>query len=152
MVMFEAERLARIVAPANAPADEGGTAAQKSSQNLHVEDEAAEVARLEDQVRPEWGLSAGHPDCLSHEVAAVGEPTLLVVLPVVGQEALRNDAEEPAASDCQRAIVEPARIPKRRADEEDRREIDARADDFADGGFHRVEERGLQVKVVDRVG
>ena len=32
MVMFEAERLARIVAPASAPADEGGTAAQKSSQ------------------------------------------------------------------------------------------------------------------------
>ncbi len=32
MVMFEAERLARMVAPASAAAEEGGTAAQKSSQ------------------------------------------------------------------------------------------------------------------------
>ena len=32
MVMFEAERLARMVAPASAPSVEGGVAAQKSSQ------------------------------------------------------------------------------------------------------------------------
>ena len=68
----------RYVAPASAPAVEGGVAAQKSSQNLHVEDEAAEVVRLEDQVSPEWGLFAGHPDRLPEDVAAVGEPALLV--------------------------------------------------------------------------
>ncbi len=152
MVMLDAERLARIVAPASAPAEDGGTAAQKSSQILHVEDEPGEIARLKDQVGSERRLPAGDPDRLPREVAAVGEPALLVVLAVVRQEALRDDAEEPAAGDRQRAVVEAARVPQRGSDQKDRRQIGARGGDLADGRLHGIEQRRLQVKIVDRVG
>ncbi len=120
--------------------------------DLHVEDEAVEVARVEDQVAPERYLLAAHPDRLPEDVAAVGEPALLVVLPVVGQEALRDDAEQPAASDGQGAVVEATRMPQRCTDQEDRRQIGGRRGDVTDGGLRRVEERGLQVEVVDGVG
>ena len=152
MVMFEAERLARIVAPASAPADEGGTAAQKSSRDLHVEDETVEVARLEDQVGPERDVLPAHPDRLPHDVAALGEPSLLVILPVVGQEALRHHPEQSAARDRQRAIVEPSRTPQRRAYQQDRRQTGACGRDVRDGVLDGVEERGLQEEVVDGVG
>ena len=70
MVMLEAERLARIVAPASAPARRGRDRRPEVLADLDVEDEAGEVARLEDQVGAERDLLAGDADRLPDEAAA----------------------------------------------------------------------------------
>ena len=83
---------------------------------------------------------------------AGGEPALLVVFAVVGQVALGNDAQQPAARDRQRAVVEAPGAADGRPDADDRRQVAARLDQPRERGLDRVEQRVLQVQIVDRVG
>ncbi len=120
--------------------------------DLDVEDEARQIAGREDQIRPEGDRLPGEGERLPGDVAAVGEPALLVVFPVVRQVAFRHDAEELAPGDRQAAVVEASRAPDRRADQQHRAEAGARGDDVGDRRLDGVEQRGLQVQIVERVG
>ncbi|MET3866529.1 hypothetical protein ABIC20_003838 [Methylobacterium radiotolerans] len=77
---------------------------------------------------------------------------LLVEFPVVRQECLRDDAEQAAALDGERAVVDAVSPAQGRADEQQRPEIGRFGDHPGCGGLDRVEQRLLQEQVLDRVG
>ena len=74
-----------------------------------------------------------------------------VELAIIRQMDFRDDAEQAAAMNRKRAIIEPALMAQRRADEDQRHEIGGSGDEAVhrarDGGMQRV----LQQKVVDRI-
>ena len=77
---------------------------------------------------------------------------LLVELPVVRQEGLRHDAEQAAALDGERGIVDAVAPAERRADQQQRPEIGRFGDHPGGGGLDRVQQGLLEQQVLDRVG
>src|SRR5690606_25812288 len=120
--------------------------------DLDEDFEAGQPVRGEDEVGAERHLALADADHRAAYGEAGGEPALLVELAVVGQVRFGHRAEQLAVGDRQRAVVDPPVVAQRRADQQHRAEALARRDDLADRGFRGVEERRLQVQVVDRVG
>jgi hypothetical protein len=87
IVMFEADRLVRISAPASAPRSRAGRRPIILA-DLDVEDEVGEIVGGEDQVGAERRRLAGELDLQPVRAEARGEPALLVIFAVIGQEAL----------------------------------------------------------------
>ena len=153
MVMLLADRLASTVAPASAAVRAGRDRHPEVLADLGMDDEARHVLGREQQVGAERrGLARR---------AAISPPSvpspeakwrLLVELAVVRQVDLRHDAEQPAAMDRQRAVVEPvahgaaARRPAAAATARP-----SLGDHLGDRFLDRVEQRVLQQQVVDRV-
>ena len=131
----------------------GGTGTQKSSQISACTTRPGTSVGREQQIGAERrGRAPPIADRLAAVPVARGEMPLLVELAVVRQVDLRHDAEQPAAVDGERAVVEPA------ADGAAARRPAAPAAGPADpatqrvdGVLDRVEQRVLQQQVVDRV-
>ena len=85
------------------------------------------------------------------QVVAGREPAPLVELAVVRQVGLRRDAEDPAAVDDDRAVVDPVAVLERRADHDHRQQVGGGLDELGDRRTHRREEGVLQEQVVDGV-
>ena len=90
-----------------------------------MEDEVGEILGGEDQVGAERYILARHLCLQLLEPDARGEPALLVIFAVIGQEALRQRAQDLAARDGEGAIVEPPVAPERRADDKHGPEVRA---------------------------
>jgi hypothetical protein len=96
---------------------EGGCGAQKSSQISIWKTKSARSSAAKSRSVPN-GTFCPASSIFSPQAEARGEPALLVIFAVIGQEGLGHDAEDRAARDRQRAIVEPAVAAQRRADDE----------------------------------
>ena len=120
--------------------------------DLDADHEAGHVIGGKQQVGAERRIDAGDADRLADEAEAGGEVSLLVELPIVRQEALRDRPEQPAALDGERAIVDPVAPAQGRADQEQRAEAGGGGDHPLRRGLDRVEQRLLQQQVLDRVG
>ena len=111
MVMLLAERLASTVAPASAAWELGGIGTQMSSQISACTTRFGHVRRCEQQVGAErravWApmviVAADH-------AVAHYEMSRLIEFAVVGQMDLGHHAEQAAAMDRQRAVVECAGV------------------------------------------
>ena len=119
--------------------------------DLHAEDETGDGRMREEEIGSEWNLLSARADGEADAVAAMREPALLVIFPVIWQEALGHHAEHCAAADRQSTIVDAAIAPQRRADHEHCRNVAARLRYSRDFGIDRVEQRVLQMKIVERV-
>ena len=75
----------------------------------------------------------------------------LVELPIIGQMDLRHHAQQPAAMDGERTIIECAQVAQRRADQQQRQQVGRGGDDRVDRRLHRVQQRGLLQQIADRV-
>ena len=114
--------------------------------------EIGKIARLEDQIDAERRFETGKRDRLLHDLDAGGEMPPFVELTIIRQIGFRHDAEQRAAMDHQRAIVEPRAPAHRRPDDNDRhqragclQEMNSR---LLDGGQKRI----LMQQIVDRIG
>ena len=76
----------------------------------------------------------------------------LVEFAIVRQVCLGNHAEQSAAMDDQRAIVEPSAPAQRRAGDDNRRQILRGGDEMAGRLFHGVQQAGLMEQIVDGIG
>ena len=119
--------------------------------NLHTDREVGEVGGGKDEVRAERHGGSGDGDLQSGRPGARGEPALLVVLPIVGQERLRHDAQDLAATDHHSGVVQPPVASQRCADEQDGRKLPAGVADSCNGPFGSVEQGILHQQVVDGV-
>ncbi len=75
----------------------------------------------------------------------------LVEFAIVRQMDLRHDAEQTPAMNGERAIIEPAAMPQRRADENERHQRLRRRDEMIDSRNDAREQSLLQKQIVDRV-
>jgi hypothetical protein len=117
-----------------------------------VEDEVVEIRRGEDQVDPERRDVAADRNVQTGQADAGREPALLVVFAIIGQIALGYDAQEPAACDRQGAVVQAPRAADRRPDADHRREVAPRFDQPGHRPLDGVQQRVLQMQIVDRIG
>ena len=117
-----------------------------------MDDEAGQIVRGEDQIGAERHVLLAEADRQAVQAEAGREPALFVIFAIIGQEGLRHDAEDAAAVERHRAIVEPAVADERGADEQQRREAGGLVGDGADGAFAGALLRRLQMQIVDRVG
>ena len=120
--------------------------------NLDTEDEARHVGSFEQQVRAEGKRLAAQLDVEAHAVAPVAEPALLVILAVIRKVALGHHAEDLPARDYHRAVVDPAITPQRSAHHQHGSKRTRRLANLAHVPLDRFEHRGLQMKIVDRIG
>ena len=112
-----------------------------------------EVGCREDQVGAEGSALPCDGDVAgTGDPGTGGEPALLIIFAVVGQEGFRHDSEDAAARDDHAAIVDAAVAGQRGTDEKDGLHLRAGCNDCADRRFGGAMLRGLQVQIVDRVG
>ena len=149
--MLLADRLASTVAPASAACELGGTGTQMSSQISACTTRPGTSSAANSRSVPNGAVSAADGDLAAHHPVARHEMPRLVEFAVVGQMDLRHHAEQPAAMDRQRAVVERSGMAQRRADQQQRQQIGGRGDQVRDRGLHRVQQRGLLQQVADRV-
>ncbi len=116
-----------------------------------VHDESGHVERLEQQVGSERSLEVADPDVLTDLVVAGCVPPALVELAVGGQVRLGHDAEQLAAMDHDRAVVEAVAVAQRRTHHEHREELFGCRHQRRDGRLDRVEHGILHHEIVDRV-
>ena len=95
--------------------------------DLEVQHEAREVARREQQARPERHVLAEQPQRGRDRLRGRREMPLLVELAVVRQVGLRHRAEEAAAVHEHRAVEQPVVGLQRQPDRERERQVAARA-------------------------
>ncbi len=119
--------------------------------HLHVEAERRRPPGREDQVGPERRRGARQGDLAARNPEAGSEPAPLIELAVVGQVALGHDAQHPSGVDRDGAVEQPPAPPERRPDAEHGRELARRLRQARQRRFHPVEQRVLQVQVVDGV-
>jgi hypothetical protein len=117
-----------------------------------VKNEIRQVGGGEQEVGPERHGLAREPHVEVHHADALGEPPVLVILAVIGEERLWRDTEDPAARDDDAAVVEAAVAAHRRAHDEDGPERLRCCDELGDAGFHAVEESVLEQEVVYGIG
>ena len=142
----------RIVAPASAPCVDGGLGRPHVLADLDVEHEIGHAACGEHEIGAEGHGLPGQRGLATGDAEAGREPSMLVVLAVVGQECLRHRAGDAAVRDDHGAVVQALVAPHRRADDEGARELARRRHEVGDRALHAVEQRLLQEEVVDRVG
>ena len=119
--------------------------------DLDVQLQPRHIGSREDQVGAERHVPTGQPDRPAVLVCAGSEVTLLVVLPVVREVGLRRHAQHLPAVHDDGAVVEPVAVLQRGTDDDDRKQVDARADHVHQGLIHRVEQWLLQQQVVDGI-
>ena len=151
MVMGLPDRFASTVAPASASPTRRRRRHPHVLADLDAEREARHVPGGEEQVRAERRLQAGDPDGLAAKPGAGREMALLVELAVVGQVALRHDAQHRAAMDHHGRVVEAVAPAQRRPDDQHRQEVAAAVDQRQHRGLDGVEQRRLEEQVVERV-
>ena len=119
--------------------------------DLGMHDEAGHVVGGEQQVGAERrGVGADGDLAADHSVAHDKMPRL-VEFAVVGQMHLRHHAEQPAAMDGDRRVVERAGMAQRGADQQQRQQIGGGGNDRADCCLDRVQQGGLLQQIADRV-
>ena len=118
---------------------------------LHVKDEVGDIAGGEDQVGAEGRALARDVDAEAGQTQPAREPALLIIFAVIGQEDLGDDAEDAAPRDRERAIIDAPVAPQRRADQQHRLELRAGLHDRRDPRLSRIEQRVLQMQIVDGV-
>ncbi len=120
--------------------------------DLDVDDEVRLTAIGEQQVGAERYVRVEQADRVADRVASGSELALFVVLAVLGQVALGNHSEQPAAMDYDGGVEQAALGPQRRAHHQDGPQTGAVRDDPLDRVVHPVKQRMLMQEVVDRVG
>ena len=80
------------------------------------------------------------------------KPAFLVIFAIVGQKAFRDNTEQLAARDNQRAVIDPSIVPKRRSDQQDRVKVRACGNDPANTSFGCIKQCRLQMQIIDRIG
>ena len=127
--------------------------------DLHVQHEAGQVGRGEQQVGAERDLDAAigcprarrpDPDGSADVVAGCGLAAL-VELPVGGQVRLRGDAEDPSAVHDHRGVVDPVPVAQRGAHHEHRQQLGRRRDQLEQGPLDALQQGVLHEQVLDRV-
>jgi hypothetical protein len=106
--MSLADRLARIVAPASAANVLGGRGTPEVLADFDVEHAALEVARREQELAAKRDIGAEQSHGARDGLRCGRKLPLLVELAVVGQVALRHNAEYPAVLEHDRAVEETA--------------------------------------------
>ena len=144
-------RLTSTVAPSSAASALGGIGTHMSSQTSTCRRRPGTSVAAKMRSGPKGTSSPPTVMELPVLVVARREPAALVELAVVGQVGLRRDAEDLAAVDHDRAVVDPVALHERRADDEHRQQVGARLDDLGERLLHRVEQRVLEEEVVDGV-
>ena len=121
--------------------------------DLDVDGQIRQVECSEDEVGTEGHLAEflAEVDVLTALILAERVPALLVELAVVGQVALRHDAENLTLLDDDGAVVEALALTNRRADDGDGREPARTVDDGGDRAQHVVEQHVLHDEVLDAV-
>ena len=151
IVMLLADRFASTVAPASAPNVLGGSGTQTSSQTSTCRTRPGQVGGREHEVGPDRDRRPEQLDLAADELPRGAELPLLVVLAVVGQIALGDDAEHAPAVDHEADVEDAVLRPQRPADDDHRQQLAAGGDELLDGVEHRVGQRVLLEEVVDRV-
>ena len=107
---------------------------------------------LEEEIGAERHGLAQQLDLVAEHVGAGDEMPLLVELAIVRQVGLWHHAQHLAAMDDDGGVVEAARDPERRADDQDREELARGLDDLGDRPLDLVQQRVLQQQVLDGIG
>ena len=119
--------------------------------DLHVQPQPRHVGGVEDQVRPQGYVGAGHPDRRTPAVVAGSEPAALVELAVGREVRLGRDPQHPTAVDDDRAVEHPGAVHERRADDQDGEQVRGTLHEVGDGLVHAGQQRVLEEQVVDGV-
>ena len=151
MVMLLADRLASTVAPASAAAELGGTGTQKSSQISACTTRSGRSSAANSRSVPHGASKPGHADLLSGDRVAGHEMAALVELAVVGQVGLRHHAQQPAAMDSERRVVQPPGVAHRRTYQQQGQQGRRILHQARDRLLHRVQQRVLLQQVADGV-
>ncbi len=138
------------MAPASAASALGGIGTHMSSQTSACRTRPGTSVAAKSRSGPNGTFVPVDRD-LAGLVVAGGELAALVELPVGGQVGLRRDAEDPAAVDDDRGVVDAVAVPQRGADDEDGQQVPAALDHGAQGDLDGVQQRVLQQQVLDRV-
>jgi hypothetical protein len=118
-----------------------------------MEDERLQVARGEDQVGAErHGLPGDLDVARAGDPGTAGEPALLIIFAVIGQEGLRYDAQDAPARHHHAAIVQPPVARDGGAQQQHGAQIHARRHHGGDRRLARLLLHGLQVQIVDGIG
>ena len=120
--------------------------------NLDAENETGQILVRKQEVGTERYGHAIDIDFQPYTVPPMGEPALFVEFAIVREIAFRDSAEDRAACDDERAIVNPAIAQQRCTDDENRWEIPARFNDHGQLFLHRFEQRRLEVQIIQGVG
>lgn len=118
MTMLEADRFSRMRAPASAARVEGGRGAPVVLADLDGEGEAGPVLDLEHQTGRQERPVAADPH-RAVDARAGGEPALLIIFAIVGQEGLGHDGLNPPAREHQGAVVQGVAVTDRGASDRD---------------------------------
>ncbi len=105
----------------------------------------------EKEVAAEWHFQTPQADRRAPYVAAMGKPAFLVEFSVIWQEALWHNAQQAAGANDQRTIIQPSIMTDRSTNQHHRAQCGARSDDFTRGALHCVQQRRLQVEIVECV-
>ena len=116
-----------------------------------MDDEIVDIVRREQQIGTEGRAMRADDDLIAFRSFARGEMPALVEFAIVRQMDFRHDAEKTPAMNSERAIIEPAAMPQRRADENERHQRLRRRDEMIDSRNDAREQRLLQQQIVDRV-
>ena len=119
--------------------------------DFRVYDQAGEVLGLEQEVGAEGDAAAGNQNVAAGLAVAADEVAGLIELPIVGQVDFRHDAEQAAAVDGERAVVEGALVAQRGADQQQRHQLGRGFQDRGDSGFDSIEQGFLLEQVADGI-
>jgi hypothetical protein len=120
--------------------------------DLDMEGDGHRAGGAEQQVVAEGRGLAGQLDVLVDDMRARDEVALLVEFAVVRQVGLRDHAQDGAAMDHNRRVVEPPADAQRGADDQDGKQLARCLDDPGDRALDFVEQGILQQQVLDGVG
>ena len=128
--------------------------------DLGMDDQARHVVDVDEQVGAEGdavehfsvlALGEGRPEPLVDDARAGGEVPLLVELAVVGQVGLRGDADDLAAVDQDRAVVEAVAMAKGGAHHDEGQQVGGASGELDERGLDLAQQHVLQEQVVDGV-
>ena len=117
-----------------------------------MKSEPGAAAGLKQEIGAKRGFVPADGDRPQGDAGARGKMPALVKFAVIRQVNLWHDAEQPAAMNNERTVVELTLGPERGADRDHRKPVAARGDQAVDFALDRVEQRVLEQQIVDRIG
>ena len=119
--------------------------------DLDADGQARNVLGREQKVGAERGMQPAERDRLAEDAGAGGEMPPLVEFAISRQVALGHDAEDVAAMDDDRAIVDAMAKAQRRADDQHGHQCRGGLDDRGKSTLDRIEQRILLDQILDRI-
>ena len=116
-----------------------------------MDGEPAKIRRFQNRVGAEGRNLSGDFDLLAGDESAGREVPLFVKLAIIRQIDLRRHRQHAAAQDRDAAIIEPAAMAQRRADDDQRVNAARGLDEFDERRIDGVEQRLLVQEIIDGI-